>query len=197
MKDQYSLLTPWYSSLVKVVFGTKLKDSKLCLLKNTDSKKVLIIGGGDGLDYTEIAAGISGEYWELSRSMLKKAKVNLQLSQLDFHLGHFEAGKKFDEVWLHFLLDTMPDQAIESLLEEIKTALNANGRIVFADFFLPKKYRQKFLNQVMINFFRIIAGHHRKNLPDYEKLFSKKGFLKTDERSYMTGWVKAQIWKSE
>ncbi|UZD21098.1 class I SAM-dependent methyltransferase [Algoriphagus halophytocola] len=195
MKDQYSLLAPWYSSLVKFIFGQKLKEAKLCFLDDAKSKRVLIIGGGDGLDYAEIEADISGEYWELSDSMLKKAKANLQFSQLDFRLGNFEAGKKSDEVWLHFVLDTLPDEAIESLLEEIKLALKAGGRIVFADFFRPKNYRQKFLNQVMITFFRLVAGHHRKDLPDYSGFFSKKGFSKTEEQRFMEGWVKAQVWR--
>ncbi|WP_057939171.1 class I SAM-dependent methyltransferase [Algoriphagus resistens] len=197
MKDKYSLLTAWYSSLVKLIFGEKLKESKLCLLEDTESKRVLIIGGGDGLDYREIAPDISGEYWELSSSMLKKAKENLKLSQLDFYLGNFKAGEKFDEVWLHFLLDTMPDEAIELLLEEIKLVLDTNGRIVFSDFFHPKSHRQQFLNQVMITFFRVVVGHHRNDLPEYEKLFFKRGFVKTDERLFMEGWVKAQVWRSK
>lgn len=167
------------------------------MLEDTESKRVLIIGGGDGLDYREIAPDISGEYWELSSSMLKKAKANLNLSQLDFHLGNFRAGEKFDEVWLHFLLDTMPDEAIELLLEEIKLVLDTNGRIVFSDFFHPKSHRQQFLNQVMITFFRVVVGHHRNDLPEYEKLFFKRGFVKTDERLFMEGWVKAQVWRSK
>src|SRR5690606_32734049 len=129
--------------------------------------------------------------------MLKKAKENLKLSQLDFYLGNFKAGEKFDEVWLHFLLDTMPDKVIETLLEEIKSALNANGRIIFSDFFHPKSHRQQVLNQVMITFFRIVVSHHRNDLPEYEKLFFKKGFVKTDERLFMEGWVKAQVWRSK
>ncbi|WPR75397.1 class I SAM-dependent methyltransferase [Algoriphagus sp. NG3] len=197
MKDQYSLLAPWYSSLVKFIFGIKLKEAKLCFLENTKSKRILIIGGGDGLDYAEVASDISGEYWELSSSMLKKAKVNLQLSQLDFHLGTFEAGKKFDEVWLHFVLDTLPDETIEALLEEIKHALKVGGRIVLADFFHPKSFRRRFLTRAMITFFRVVAGHHRKDLPQYAGFFSKKGFSKKDERTFMEGWVKAQVWRSE
>ncbi len=197
MKDRYSLLAPWYSSLVKLIFGGKLRKSKLCLLENTASKNVLIVGGGDGLDYTEIAPDISGEYWELSASMLKKAKENLQLSQLDFHLGNFKAGKKFDEVWLHFVLDTMPDQAIESLLEEIRLAVEGDGRIVLADFFQPVIRSQLIINQVMISFFRLVAGHQRKDLPEYQKFLSKNGFLKTEERVFMGGWVKTQVWRSK
>lgn len=197
MKDQYSLLAPWYSSLVRLIFGEKLKVSKLYFLENTDSKRVLVIGGGDGLDYRVIASEISGEYWELSNSMQKKARRNLKLSQLDFHLGSFKAREKFDEVWLHFLIDTMTDEAIGSLLEEIKSVLVADGRIVFADFFHPKSRRQRLLNQVIITFFRIVVGHHREDLPDYEKFFSKIDFVKTDEQLFMEGWVKAQVWRSK
>lgn len=197
MKDQYSLLAPWYSSLVKLLFGEKLKEPKLCHLENTTAKRVLIVGGGDGLDYAEFAADISGEYWELSESMLKKARQNLASGQLDFHLGDFKAGKKFDEVWLHFVLDTMTDSAIELLLEEIKQTLKPDGRIVFADFFHSKRNRQKILNRLMISSFRLIVNHQRKNLPAYEGFFSRTGFAKTAEQPFMDGWVKAQVWQPE
>nr|WP_306422368.1 methyltransferase domain-containing protein [Algoriphagus sp. AGSA1] len=181
--------------MVKLIFGGKLRESKLCLLENTASKNVLIIGGGDGLDYTEIAPDISGEYWELSGSMLKKAKANLQLSQLDFHLGNFKAGKKFDEVWLHFVLDTMPDDEITSFLVEIKKSLSPRGRIFLADFFSPKKRYQRILTCGMISLFRAITGHRRANLPDYEKILFTENWLKSSEEEFLVGWVKAQIWQ--
>jgi SAM-dependent methyltransferase len=179
---------------VSFVFGQKLKVSKLCFLENTKSKRVLIIGGGDGLDYAEIAPDISGEYWELSSSMLKTAKKNLHSSQLKFHVGEFKPGEKFDEVWLHFVLDTMTDEAIGSLLEQIKLVLEIDGRILLADFFHPKSFWHRILTNAMIIFFQAVVRHPRNDLPKYEILFSKKVFLKTDERLFMGGWVKAQVW---
>ncbi len=196
MKDQYSLLTPWYSSLVRLMFGDQLKKSKLCLLGNTRAKKILIIGGGDGMDYQEIAADISGEYWELSASMLKKARVNLRQSNLDFHLGYFntEEGKQFDEIWLHFLLDTMTDESIHILLQELSIALRKDGTLQFVDFFPSTNLFQAFVTRVMITFFQLFTGHQRKNLPNYEMIFADEKWVKKEQMKLMGGWVKAQIW---
>src|SRR5690606_36801874 len=131
--------------------------SKWHFLENIAGKKVLISGGGDGLDYQSFRNNLSGEYWEISRSMLRKAEVNLKESGLSFHLGYFQAEKEkeFDEVWLHFVLDTMSDKEIESLLREIRICLKAEGTIYLADFFTPQNFYQRFKQGSMISFFRL------------------------------------------
>ena len=196
MKDQYSLLAPFYNRLTKLVFGDQLKWSKTCFAENLSGKKVLIIGGGDGLDYQIFQDDLEGEYWEISRSMLLKSKINLEGSDLSFHLGFFQAEKEnvFDEVWLHFVLDTMRDEEIESLLIEVRKSLKPKGKVYLADFFVPQNLYQRFKQSIMIHFFRMVANHKRKNLPDYEEILKRQNWLKNAERDILKGWVKAQVW---
>lgn len=197
MKDNYSFLTPFYNPLTKLVFGKVLMLAKCHFLENIPGKKVLIVGGGDGIDYQNFQDQLSGEYWEISQSMLNQAKVNLGKSDLTFHLDFFQAkeGKVFDEVWLHFVLDTMLDEEIESLLGEIRKSLKPEGKIYLADFFAPKNTHHRFLHQAMISFFRLVTKHKRANLPDYEQIFGSGDWKKSAEKEFMEGWVKAQEWK--
>lgn len=197
MKDNYSLLAPFYNLLTKLVFGEQLMLAKNHFVEDLSSKKILIIGGGDGLDYQDFQSQLSGEYWEISQAMLSKVKVNLAESDLTFHLGFFQAekGKLFDEVWLHFVLDTMKDEEIASLLGEIGKSFKPDGRIYIADFFAPKNLYQQFLNRSMITFFRIVTKHKRASIPDYEKIFLANNWKKNSEKEFMEGWVKAQVWK--
>ncbi|WP_339874469.1 class I SAM-dependent methyltransferase [uncultured Algoriphagus sp.] len=197
MKDRYSLLAPFYNRLTKLVFGDQLKQSKNYFKENPSKKKVLIIGGGDGLDYRNFQNQLAGEYWEVSRAMLRLAKLNLSKSQLTFHLGYFQAEKEidFDEVWLHFVLDTMLDEEILSLLVEIKKSLKPEGRIYLADFFAPKNAFQRVLNRSMINFFRIVVAHKRSSIPDYEVILQSQNWVKISQKEFLKGWVKAQIWR--
>ena len=196
MKDQYSLLAPFYNRLTKLVFGDQLKWAKTCFAENLSGKKVLIIGGGDGLDYRICQDEFEGEYWEISRSMLQKSKINLEESGLSFRLGFFQAEKVnvFDEVWLHFVLDTMRDEEIESLLQEIRKSLKPNGKIYLADFFMPQSLSQRVINWNMITFFRLVVNHKRANLPDYEEILQRQNWVKNYEKEFLKGWVKAQLW---
>lgn len=197
MKDRYSFLAPFYNRLTKLVFGDQLKRAKTCFGENLSKKNILIIGGGDGLDYQISQNQLAGEYWEISSSMLQIAKINLSKSSLTFHLDFFQAekGKLFEEVWLHFVLDTMRDEEIVILLGEIRKSLTPESKIYLADFFPPKKNYQKILNQIMITFFRLVANHKRANLPDYEELLLTEGWVKVSEKQFMEGWVKSQVWK--
>ena len=74
VKDRYSFIAPFYSFLAKLIFGNDLKELKTQFVANLEQKKILIIGGGDGLDYWDFQADLSGEYWEISEAMLGKAK---------------------------------------------------------------------------------------------------------------------------
>lgn len=197
MKDHYSLIASRYSDLAKFVFGTTLKESKLMFACDFPGKKLLFIGGGDGSDYMEIQEEIQGEFWELSQSMLDEARKNLQKSGLSFHLGNFDSDEKFDLICLPFVLDTLPDEELESLLFSLKKNLNSDGKVFLSDFFQPVSFRQKVLHWSMIQFFRLLTGHRRKDIPDYDLAFGKAGFILSKEKKLLKGWVKAQIWESQ
>ncbi|MEP0714286.1 MAG: class I SAM-dependent methyltransferase, partial [Algoriphagus sp.] len=191
MKDHYSLLAPYYNRLSNLAFGDQLMWSKTCFLENLGAKKTLIIGGGAGLDYLPFQKNLTGEYWEISYAMLSQAKRNLSESKLTFHLGLFQAekGEIFDEVWLPFVLDTMRDEEIISLLREIRQSVKPEARIYLADFFEPKQKYQRLLTWGMIAVFKLLTQHKRANIPDYEEILRSENWTKTSEKEFMNGWV--------
>lgn len=197
VKDHYSLFTPYYSILVKVIFGQRLCLAKRYFIQQISGKNILIIGGGDGLDYKADAKDLQGEYWELSASMLDKSEANLSGSNLKFHLGDFKAKKqKFDEIWLHFVLDTIPDKELVDLMLQVKNALKPDGKINFVDFYHPRKKRHRMIHYLQISFFKLIASHRRKDIPDYVRFFTHNNLQLVEEKSWMDGWVKSQLWEN-
>ncbi len=166
-----------------------------CFLEKLKEKKVLIIGGGDGVSYRKLSKELNGEFWEISASMLTRAKQNLQKSGLEFHLGHFQSDQKFDLISLPFVLDTMRDAEILNLLKSLRGKLTQSGRLVLSDFFQPQTKGQTLLHWGMLSFFRLFAGHERKNIPDYESLLMKAGFQRVREKKWRGGWIRAQIWE--
>lgn len=193
--DAYRWIAPFYSRLSRFVFDDRLRESKTIFLKDLLEKKILIIGGGDGSDYEEIQEELKGEFWELSDSMLSRARKNLENSELIFHLGNFKSNQKFDLICLPFVLDTMPDEELESFLFSFKKNLNPDAKVFMNDFFEPVSFRQKALHQLMIRFFGFATGHRRKDVPDYELAFGKAGFKLSQEKKLLKGWVRAQLWE--
>jgi SAM-dependent methyltransferase len=197
VKDHYILLSPYYSILVKLIFGQRLSRAKRYFIEEVATKNILIIGGGDGLDYRHDAEALQGDYWELSHSMLNKARKNLANSNLKFHLGNFHAVEpEFDEIWLHFVLDSISDAELGRLVAEVKKALKPDGIVNFVDFYHPKKKRYRMINFLQISFFRIVASHIRKDIPDYHQFFTQNNLQKIAEKKWMDGWIKSQLWRN-
>ncbi|SIO22629.1 class I SAM-dependent methyltransferase [Algoriphagus halophilus] len=197
MKDSYGFIAPYYNRLAKLVFGNQLALAKQSFISDLRKKKVLIIGGGDGKDYQIYQEGLQGDYWELSQAMLELAKKNLPKSSLNFQWGYFRQveDQTYDEIWLHFVLDTMLDSEIVELLDQLKKSLVPSGSIFLVDFFQPTTLKSKVLQFLMISFFRIAAQHKRKNTPDYEELFKRCLWEKEEEHIFLKCWIKAQLWK--
>lgn len=197
VKDFYSFVAPFYSGLAKCVFGGSLAQAKWVFVEISDQKSYLIIGGGDGQDYRGFGKDLKGEYWELSSSMLKRSRSNLKESRLSFHLGDFRdsESENFDEVWLHFVLDTLKDEEFPDFLEAIKGKMNVNGKVVLADFYPPQTVSQKLTQKLMFIFFRLFTRHQRNDLPDYEVFLVKCGFELVIEKKFEKGWVRSQVWQ--
>jgi SAM-dependent methyltransferase len=194
MKDQYRLVAGIYRPLARLVFGKSLSLANVHFLSQYLHGKALIVGGGEGFDYREFQDRLSGEYWELSESMLNKVKENLQSSKLSFHLGDFPQAEPFDLVLLPFVLDTLTDEQIPKFLNRVGQNLKSGGVVVLSDFFKTDSVRQSIITALMIAFFRLVAGHSRKDLPDHSSWLSAQGWILKEEKVWKNGWIRAQVW---
>lgn len=195
MADDYARLAPVYQALSRLVFGEDLIRANRCFLDPEEGLKSLILGGGDGLAYRVVGEKLQGEYWDLSPKMIQLAQKNLSHSPLLLKAGTWTGEGKFDRVYLPFVLDTMPDEEILGLLAQSKEALLPRGKVVVSDFFQPMTFRQKLTQQGMILFFRKVTAHRRSDLPDIQRLFEEASFVKTEEKIWRGGWIRAQVWQ--
>lgn len=194
MSDAYDFLASFYQPISKFIFGHDLIYANQNFLEGNEGKKLLIIGGGDGMAYRNVGEKMNGEFWELSAKMTALAKTNLEGSQLKINLGAWRGSGKFDRVYLPFVLDTMLDSEIQALLSQIKRALNPSGEVIISDFFAPVTWRQKVVQKVMILFFMLFTRHRRMDLPDISGLFQSAGFSLIHENFWRKGWIRAQRW---
>lgn len=194
MSDAYGFLAPIYQPLSKLVFGNDLIAANAVFSTLAQGRHSLIIGGGDAIAYRNWSGGFSGEYWDTSTRMCLLAKRNLRSSGIEVNCGSWPGLGKFDLVFLPFVLDTMPDQEIEKLITQIGHCLNPEGKVIFSDFFSPRSFYQRGVQQLMIAGFRTFASHSRKDLPDYDRFFDPVVWRLLDEKNWRKGWIRARVY---
>lgn len=195
MSDNYGFLAPFYQMLSQAVFGKKILVANRAFLAVNLGRKLILIGGGDGKAYREYGNHLEGFYFEKSAKMMQLARKNLKKSRLQFIHGEFSGKEKGDCFYLPFLLDSLTDEEISTILKSIKESLSQDGKVIMSDFFEPKTRKQKILLQGMLWFFQLFTGHPRKTLPDYPALFRKAGFRMVDEKIWEDGWIRAQMYQ--
>ena len=195
MSDNYGFLAPFYQALSRAVLGRKILEANQAFLAENLTRKLIFIGGGDGMAYRPFAEFLEGSYYEKSSKMLQLSQKNLANSQLNFIHGEFSGQEKGDCFILPFMVDSLQDEEIQGLLVSIQSSISPNGKLIFSDFFAPRTLRQKILHLGMIWFFRIFAAHSRVDLPNYPVFFQKAGFKLSEEKVWEGGWIKAQIYE--
>lgn len=195
MSDAYGFLAPIYQPISRLVFGKDLFYANQAFLEDCEEKKILILGGGDGIAYRHFGENIRGEYWDSSPNMAEIARKNLHASGLKVNAGTWPGTGNFDQILLPFILDTLSDIEIKNLLSQVKSALSHQGHVTISDFFEPVSFGQKLIQKTMIGFFRTFAAHQRKDLPAITQIFESQGFELIEEKIWRNGWIRAQLWK--
>lgn len=189
-------MAPVYTTISRLVFGDLIHQATTCYLSKIPNKSVIIIGGGKGMDFVPYQKELNGEYWELSSSMLSRARVNLSKSDLKFRLGDFstEDSQKFQLAILPFVLDTMTDGQIIQFLNSLKMKISTDGQVLVSDFYQSQSVKHKLIQRLMITFFQLLTSHSRGDLPQMEELMNECGFQLLEEKSWKKGWIKAQVY---
>jgi SAM-dependent methyltransferase len=196
MSDAYGFLAPIYQPISRLVFGKDLVYANQAFLESSKGKKLLIIGGGDGIAYRDFGKNMQGEYWDSSPKMAEIAMKNLHCSGLIVYAESWQGSGKFDRIVLPFVLDTMSDPEIQNLISKVKSALMPQGKVILSDFFEPVSFGQRLVQKSMIGFFRLITSHRRKDLPCINSLFKNAGFELNHEKCWRKGWIRAQVWQA-
>lgn len=195
MSDDYGLLASSYQLISRLVFGNDLLEANRSFWNIEESCRVLIIGGGDGTAYRGISPLIRGEFWDLSPKMARLAAKNLASTSISVRTGSWPGEGEFDRIFLPFVLDTMTDSDIGTLLSQIKTALKPGGAVVVSDFFAPVYFSQRILQQLMISTFRIVVRHRRRDLPDFDRVFDPQIWKLGEEIVWRKGWIRARLYR--
>ncbi|MBD8488433.1 class I SAM-dependent methyltransferase [Echinicola sp. CAU 1574] len=201
-KNLYDKVVFFYDQLAVLVLGKGYRESKLAFLDHINNgDKVLIVGGGTGsnLSYIRSMVGGNGEicFVEASEKMIEKAKKNTKAvgqGNIEFiHQSDFQdlPLKKFDVIITQYLLDILPEKELDNLFGELQKRLAQSAKWIFTDFF--NRSDRRWIQFVMIQFFRIITKNPRNDLPNYKFFFDKYGWYISDSKNYKGDWIRSWL----
>lgn len=153
-KIRYTLYSPIYDGIVKMLHHTR-SESIASLELQADSK-ILIVGGGTGLDLALLPKDVEITATDLTPSMVKRMqkrskKLGLKSNILVMDGQHLDfSDNSFDVVILHLILAVIPDPI--AALKEAERVLKKGGRIAILDKFLPANQEAGFL-RIFLNQF--------------------------------------------
>ncbi|AGA77013.1 class I SAM-dependent methyltransferase [Echinicola vietnamensis] len=201
-KNLYDKVAFFYDQLAMVVLGKTHRESKFTFLEYVMAgDRVLYIGGGTGENLSLLAEKVGAEgkvfFVEASQKMMSKAKGQLTAAQLDrvvfLHQTDFDLlpAQQFDWVITQYLLDVLGDRQIDGLFKAINDRIKPSARWILVDFF--DRPSMRWLQWMMIWFFRLVTANPRKNLPRYHQFFQKHGWQQMEEMVFKAGWIKAVV----
>lgn len=167
-KIRYTLYTPIYDGIVKMLHHTR--SESISSLKLQADSKILIVGGGTGLDLALLPKDVEITATDLTPSMVKRMqnrskKLGLKSNILVMDGQHLDfSDNSFDVVILHLILAVIPDPI--AALKEAERVLKKGGRIAILDKFLPANQEAGFLRIFLNQFTKFMFSDINRKMED-------------------------------
>ncbi len=167
-KIRYTFFTPVYN-LIGNVFN-KYRKLSIDQLELKPGDKVLIVGGGTGLELQYLPQTVSIMATDFTPSMVSRMKKALHEHQLQGeakvmdgqHLEFDDA--TFDKVILHLILAVIPDT--KACIQEVERVLKPRGKIVVYDKFIPNHSKPSLFRRIGNLFTNLLATDITRSLSE-------------------------------
>ena len=193
MPMNYGKVSQSYQFLSRMVFGNALLNAqRKALSKLRFPCNVLMIGGGDGeiLKHLSDFEGVL-DYVEISSEMVlvAQSKTNLSINWHIQDIFSFKTDRKYDVIFMPFLLDNFTTKQCSELITHLKPMLKKEGQVIVVDFTEVPNLWQKVLLSCMYSFFRLIAGVKTAKMPEIEQIMAIHTLKKTLEMKSFRGFI--------
>jgi ubiquinone/menaquinone biosynthesis C-methylase UbiE len=207
MPKGFDRIAQYYDALAQLVFGDSIRHCQLEYLnKIIPGAKVLILGGGSGWllgELMKINPSCRVWYLESSIKMLEMTKAKCGVSNPDIIFIHGTEKNlqqcteiHFDAVITNFYFDLFTSTSLNTALGDIKECLKPGVTLLVSEFVAWTRW-QRLLLFLMYRFFRWACSIEARNLPDWEELLEKNGFVQRSEASFYFGFIKSALYTFE
>jgi ubiquinone/menaquinone biosynthesis C-methylase UbiE len=204
MAANYNNSAWFYDSLARLVYGKALVNAQVYLLKHIpENAKVLIVGGGTGWIFEELArihpSGLQITYVEIAPNMMalsrKRNIGNNQVTFINDAIENVDLTANFDIALTPFLLDNFTDENLTKVFNSIAVLLKPNTLWLNTSFQLTGKWWQRIMLKAMFIFFKLTCGIEASKLPEIDKCFEEKHFKLVEQQSFFGEFIGATVYQ--
>ncbi|PVD54169.1 methyltransferase type 12 [Terrimonas sp.] len=207
-KNNYDKIAFCYDRLSRLVFGSSIRQSQICLLPFiSPGNRILIVGGGSGWILEEISklytSGLHIVYIEVSAKMLKLAKEkNIAENKVEFlncYIEEYHTASAFDIIITAFLFDNFTKKTATENFDKLNALLSNKGKWLFTDFYITPRssFYQRMLLNLMYYFFKRAGNVEADKLIDIDFFFLKYHYKEVLCKYYYDRFIKAACWVKE
>ncbi|MEO6951516.1 MAG: class I SAM-dependent methyltransferase [Polyangia bacterium] len=195
-----------YRFVEALVFGRALQRARTAWIEDVrDARRALIVGEGDGRfleQLLRVAPAVHVDCLDASATMLEIARARVRSERVTFvqaDLATYVPAQRYDLVVTHFVLDCFPAAAVATIVAQLATALERDGRWLIADFRIPdgavRSRRARFWLVVLYGFFRVVAGLRVTTLVDPTPLLRSNGLARVRWVETDAGFLGSALWR--
>jgi ubiquinone/menaquinone biosynthesis C-methylase UbiE len=180
------------------------------LIHLAGAQSALLLGDGDGRFLARLLAAnttLRADVVDSSHSMLRILDRRIQRSiprgRRRICLHHADAlqwnpSGSYDLIVSHFFLDCFSLQQLEQLFDRVLPHIRPGAQWVISEFAIPRNAFAAYLAGGLIGLlyraFGLLTGLPVRALPDYEAVLDRRGFVRTEDRRYLAGLLRSQVW---
>ena len=193
MLMNYGRVVKSYQFLSRTIFGNALINAQREALSNLRYPcDLLMIGGGDG-EILKFIGDFKGnlDYVEVSSEMILVAQSKTKLP-VNWHIQDifsFKTDRKYDVIFMPFLLDNFTTKQCSELIAHLKPMLKKGGQVIVIDFTENPNLWQKVLLFCMYTFFRLTVSVKTTKMPEIEQIMLIHKLHKTLETKSFRGFI--------
>jgi SAM-dependent methyltransferase len=198
-----------YRLLEFLAFGGDLERARFCFLRDlAGCRRILVLGEGDGRFIGRllgVADPARVRCIDSSGAMIAQAAARVAAAgageRVAFErgdvLGARFAPSAYDAVVTLFFLDCFTGPQVRAIVANVRPAMAAGARWLFADFALPargfRRWRARLWLGLLYRFFGWTTGLAVRTLPPSEEILLSSGLRRVAERTFQRGLVRSVV----
>jgi ubiquinone/menaquinone biosynthesis C-methylase UbiE len=186
-KSRFNHTAWFYEPLAAIYSGGQIRASKVCEVDYMQpGQRVLYAGVGGGEDALEAARkGMQVTCMDLSSGMLEKVETKMHRANLKAELicgdllKHDRVGQ-YDVICANYFLNVFTEDVMQGMLKHLLTLLKPGGRLMVADFAVPRGNLLKRLPHILYYrianvLYWIISRSDLHPIYDYSEILQRAG----------------------
>jgi Methyltransferase domain len=211
---QFGRIARFYRAMEYLSFGPMLERCRFCFLPAVRGlRRALVLGDGDGRFVARLlmeSPNLHADVVDASDTMLERLGKHVirvgagnRLTTACADARSFQpASSGYDLIATHFFLDCLTEPETDDLIARLRRHLAPCAQWVVSEFQIPEAGRVRaWLARAIITAlyvaFRLLTGLTVREIPPWQRLLSRHGFVRKARRGWLGGLLVAELWEQQ